>query len=474
MFLIEDVVDANIYRHNGFRLLDLPITASGKKVKKSFRKIDALNKMSKNDEIIFKKDSLLPITPSPKFKDYQEADNRLNDAKIRFIDEVFWFWPSSLIKDSDNEAWEYLKNKQYEEFISYWENLNDKNVSNHNLAVFYQVISLDLYVLGDNKRKQLDYSKKALKYWNKTLSTSSGFKDFAKGRVRKLNNPMLKESFVDETFQALPKALLSIYLDMAQDAIKSNNLTDAEDIINLINKSGFDKVTINSTINNLLTFIIYKIDSEKREYQLSTEGTKEKDYLNHIINAKSYTVSIIPLLNILSIIAPNNIKAKNTIDSANGIVQNQLSHIYNALLDDYIISNELNLLFVSLITSISIYYTNFDLSFNKKNIINNNFKIFKNRINYLQIKVYSSSDKYMIDLMVNFIENEFRKGSKIKHILKNFEEVKYSGASEKLINAGIEMLSNSFINCIQGFDRVTQLLHRQNLNMFKYEMLLES
>ena len=76
--------------------------------------------------------------------------------------------------------------------------------------------------------------------------------------------------------------------------------------------------------------------------------------------------------------------------------------------------------------------------------------------------------------MVNFIENEFRKGSKIKHILKNFEEVKYSGASEKLINAGIEMLSNSFINCIQGFDRVTQLLHRQNLNMFKYEMLLES
>ena len=61
---------------------------------------------------------------------------------------------------------------------------------------------------------------------------------------------MLKESFVDETFQALPKALLSIYLDMAQDAIKSNNLTDADDIINLINRSGFDKVTINSTINN--------------------------------------------------------------------------------------------------------------------------------------------------------------------------------------------------------------------------------
>ena len=295
MFEIEDIVDINIYRHNGFRLLNLPITASGKKIKKSFRKIEALNKMSKNDEINLKKDLLLPITPSPKFKDYQEADNRLNDAKIRFIDELFWFWPSSLIKDSDDEAWEYLKNNQYEEFIEYWETLNDKNVSNHNLAVFYHAISLDLYAMGNDKSKQLDYSKKALRYWSKTLSISSGFKDFTKSRVRKLNNPMLKESFADETLQALPKALLSIYSVMVQEAIKSNNLTEAKNLLNLINNSGFDKVTINSTVNNLLTFIIYKIDSKEREYKVSIENTEDKDYLNHILNAKSYTVDIAPL-----------------------------------------------------------------------------------------------------------------------------------------------------------------------------------
>ena len=76
--------------------------------------------------------------------------------------------------------------------------------------------------------------------------------------------------------------------------------------------------------------------------------------------------------------------------------------------------------------------------------------------------------------MVNFIETEFRKGSKIKQILKNLDEVKYSMASGKLINASIEILSNSLINCIQGSDRVTQLLYSQNLNMFKYEMLLEN
>ena len=143
MFDIEDTVDVNIYRYNGFRLLDLPITASGKKVKKNFRKIEAKYKMSENEDITLKRNILMPISPSPKFNNYQKANSRLNDAKVRFIDEIFWFWPSNLIKDDDTVAWEYLRNKQYDDFIQYWDNKNDKNVSYHNLAVFYQVRALD-------------------------------------------------------------------------------------------------------------------------------------------------------------------------------------------------------------------------------------------------------------------------------------------------------------------------------------------
>ena len=81
-----------------------------------------------------------------------------------------------------------------------------------------------------------------------------------------------------------------------------------------------------------------------------------------------------------------------------------MSHIYNDLLDDYAISNELNLLFISLMNAISIHYKNFDLSLNKIKNIDNNYEISKKRQNYLQIRVYSSYDKYIIDLMVNFIE----------------------------------------------------------------------
>lgn len=251
MFDIEDTVDVNIYRHNGFRLLDLPITASGKKVKKSFRKIEAKYKMSDTEDITLK-GVLMPIVPSPKFNNYQKANSRLNDAKVRFIDEIFWFWPSNLIKYEDAVAWDYLRNKKYDDFIRYWENKRDNNVSYHNLAIFYQARSLDFYASNENTNKIVDYSKKALNYWKKTFT--SGFEDFARDRVKKLNNPLLKESFVNEVFSQLQKAILSIYLDLAQNAIKLNNLDDVHKYIDLINDSGFDFKVISNTVNNLLTF----------------------------------------------------------------------------------------------------------------------------------------------------------------------------------------------------------------------------
>ena len=39
--------------------------------------------------------------------------------------------------------------------------------------------------------------------------------------------------------------------------------------IDLINDSGFEFKVITNTINNLLTFLIYQIDSEIKDYELS-------------------------------------------------------------------------------------------------------------------------------------------------------------------------------------------------------------
>ena len=470
MFDIEDTVDVNIYRHNGFRLLDLPITASGKKVKKSFRKIEAKYKMSDTDDIDLKKDMLMPIVPAPKFNNYQKANSRLNDAKVRFIDEIFWFWPSNLIKDDDAVAWDYLRNKQYDDFIGYWENKKDNNVSYHNLAIFYQAMSLDFYASNEDTNKIIDYSKKALNYWKKTFA--SGFEDFAKDRVRKLNNPLLKESFVNEVFSELPKAILSIYLDMAQNAIKLNKLNDVHKYIELINDSGFDFKVITNIINNLLTFLIYQVDSEIKDYELAIKDLEKTDYLQFILNLKSYTVTISPLLDILSIIASNNIKAKDAINKAYNFIINNTVTPFNELLRDYNVSNNLNLLYVSLLDVIADNYKDFEINYSSAQLRDNNSQVFKNRISDLKLLVYSSSDKSATGIMCSYLKEEFNKGSKLYNISKNMELIDGSGASREISDVCMEILTDSLNYCIRGEDKVTQILYRQNLNILKYEMIL--
>ena len=262
---IEKSIDKNIYRHNGFRLLNLPISTSNKNIRRRFGKIESFKKVSGNeDEVLenFKDDLLFPIIPSPSYKDYQDANNRLNKIKIRFIDEIFWFWPSdlesldknieSLEGSEDYEAFEYLENGEYDKFIEYWQDLNDNNVKYHNLAIFYQIISLDLYCAYKNPRKRRIYSEKALKYWYCALNNSN-FKGFVKDRVKKLDDPMLKESDVDNLFEELPKSLLSIYLELTKEFIDLNDFEEVQARIHIINDSNFEKDIIDSINEDLMS-----------------------------------------------------------------------------------------------------------------------------------------------------------------------------------------------------------------------------
>ena len=177
MFKIEDSIDRNIYRYNGFRFLNLPITSSRIEIKNKFniinKKINSLGFEFLED---FQKDSILPVVPALSKKEYNNIANRLNDLKIRLIDEIFWFWPSTFEESADEDAWEYLKNHQYDNFIQYWQDLNDMDVSKHNLAVFYHVKAFDLFDSGDYE-DSIEYFDKSLEYWQDSLKNSD-FKNY--------------------------------------------------------------------------------------------------------------------------------------------------------------------------------------------------------------------------------------------------------------------------------------------------------
>ena len=92
-------IDEKIYRSNGFRILGLDITSKNNKIKNRLSKVDAYRNRKNYDdskplEGVFDKSNinlLLPVDPSPSYIDFQNAKNRLNNVRIRLIDEILWF-----------------------------------------------------------------------------------------------------------------------------------------------------------------------------------------------------------------------------------------------------------------------------------------------------------------------------------------------------------------------------------------------
>ena len=445
---IEKSIDKNIYRHNGFRLLNLPISTSNKNIRRRFGKIESFKKVSGNeDEVLenFKGDLLFPIIPSPSYKDYQDANNRLNKIKIRFIDEIFWFWPSdleSLDKNieslegyADYEAFEYLENGEYDKFIEYWQDLNDNNVKYHNLAIFYQIISLDLYCANKNPRKRRIYSEKALKYWYCALNNSN-FKGFVKDRVKKLDDPMLKESDVDNLFEELPKSLLSIYLELTKEFIDLNDFEEVQALIHIINDSNFEKDIIDSINEDLMSYIKKILDKSEDNLKSANELNID-DYFQYVLNVKSNLFEVYPLLDIVASLELDVLKIRRFIETYISTVKFSLAKIVNKMKikkDFYMNNIENAYLYFSLIHVFFIYF--------KK------FKIFSNlseEINALEIdigqfngRIKSQNDKFLIDFVIDSMDNELNRGI----VFDDFDKIKqFQGVSNNILKECEQLLT---------------------------------
>ena len=445
---IEKSIDKNIYRHNGFRLLNLPISTSNKNIRRRFGKIESFKKVSGNeDEVLenFKDDLLFPIIPSPSYKDYQDANNRLNKIKIRFIDEIFWFWPSdlesldknieSLEGSEDYEAFEYLENGEYDKFIEYWQDLNDNNVKYHNLAIFYQIISLDLYYANKNPRKRRNYSEKALKYWYCALNDSN-FKGLVKYRVEKLDDPMLKESDVDNLFEELPKSLLSIYLELTKEFIDLNDFEEVQALIHIINDSHFEKDIIDSINENLMSYIKNKLD--KSEENLKSTNERNIDgYFQYILNVKSNLFEVYPLLNIVVSLELDMLKIKRFIEPYIFTVRSSLAIIMNKIVDDedfYMDNIEKAYLYFSLIHVFFIYFKKFKIFSNLSEDIGN----LENYIGQLKGRLNSQTDKFFIDFVIDSMDNELNKGI----VFDDFDKLKqYQGVSNNILKECEQILT---------------------------------
>ena len=472
---IEDNVDINIYRHNGFRLLNLLITVSESELSKQFGKIESFRRISGQDNFEYL-DNLthslyLPVIPYPSYKEYQEANNRLNNQKIRFIDELFWFWPTDFDDPMNEEAWDFLENQDYEGFVEYWEDLNDVRVSAHNLAVFYHTIALDLFITNKNNKKMLNYSRKALNYWSLSLTENNRFLELVKYRNKNLPKSRLKESFIEKNLQDLPKIILSLYLRMVERDIELNNLEEAKKFIDMIKNSNFDDDVIEVINDNLLTFLLLKFDAIIKNFEFSSKKIKTEDYKHNTLNSISLMRNASPLLHIMLYINPDNIKVKKVRDKYISHLWSEQQSIFKEV-NHQNTTNEIRLLYSSLVNSIFYSFKLFDLNENRLQRTADNI----NRIEkYLKTLSCSDYDESFINLITEFIHKYLENGCDIRTILKYINKAKnYNNVSEEIFKVGFQILTDSYIDSLKNYEKISKKLYLQNLNLKKYEMLTRS
>jgi hypothetical protein len=245
----------DIYRINAFRLLNLPITTTNKDIKKITHKNELMQKYDINK-----------CNTNEKGNDNElkeKALQRILNPESRFIDEFFWYWPSSDNPNVTDDAISAVINDKLPDAVSIWgkreQNGSESHVSSHNLAVCYHSLALEIDkreiekkpVNNDLKIKRANYWKVALSRW-RLLLNNNNFWRRVQQRIDYLNDPRINCQTIAQIKKQLPQALLMINASIALDYSKINAIENMKFHINLMNESGFDSELINNALYQAL------------------------------------------------------------------------------------------------------------------------------------------------------------------------------------------------------------------------------
>lgn len=286
MDLSNEINGKNIYLQNGFRIFNLPINAKPNKINNEFSRIEAmknLNSLDNTESLDVYNNIAFPIEPKPNFLDYQNAKNRLSKPRSRFIDELFWFWPEDLGNKRD-ETIMALKKVDIDGAVSLWNSSTAANAS-HNLAVYNHIMAIDAEIRGDLSSSQ-GYWRESLKQWHKTLSNDN-FKNLTLLRVQQLNDPTIKQDYVEDIFRQFPVAILSINASFANDYYEKHENSNFGKHIELIRNSDFDELTKKQALKGIFDSLYDSVNEkfeafEKYEYEKQSDIPKIESFLASI------------------------------------------------------------------------------------------------------------------------------------------------------------------------------------------------
>ena len=306
--LLKENATPELYRHNGFSVLELPADASSREInrRKQLVEMAVANEVPTPHGMA----RYFPIEPPPDEYAIRDAVQRLGAPERRLMDEFFWFWPEVQGESRSDDALTLLHQHDYEGASNIWAGKENSDgghhVSIHNLAVLYHLLAIEWEKrslggqLTEEEAAQIKlYWTQAFSRWLKLLD-DEGFWRRLTARVKEFEDPRLTAGTVRRIRSALPAALLSINAQLAIKALGFGHRNSAERLVSMSQGSGFSKDAVRDGLRQALEPTCERIGAICKAAERAVE--RDPQYADNA--CQELFTQAIPLLEALDVLLP--------------------------------------------------------------------------------------------------------------------------------------------------------------------------
>ena len=245
--LLRESATPDLYRRNGFRVLELPVDATPREVNRRRQMTEMA--VSSGMSLQAGPGRCFPLDPEPDEFAVRDAVQRVGDPEQRLVDEFFWFWPHEHGQSRSDHGLQQLLRGDHERASAIWSeqeaNRSISHVSTHNLAVLHHLLALEWENSDGRENASREAQARADELWGlafhrwKRLLDEEPFWQRLTERVREFDDPRLTAGTVRRLRSSLPVALLGINARLVLRAVELGNDGVAQRLVGVIRKSGF-------------------------------------------------------------------------------------------------------------------------------------------------------------------------------------------------------------------------------------------
>ncbi len=269
------IAHPDLYERNPFNLLNLPINATARDIRRRKEDIEAaFDAGTEAEEFRF----VLPVDANrrpPTRKTVNEAFEALNEPELHIAYALFWFWPDD---NCPKTTAKLICDDVEDSIIDRWEFESDKSVvCRHNLAVYHHVMALTIEgrlrncVASDtDKITIIGHWASAIELWNSVVSDADFWHSVSE-MVSALNDPRLDYRFARSLRDQFAFAFDQINVELAIEFAKTGRESDAKRQVKYMKLSQPDADDVEGTFDDAFAGLLRQTEAICKAAQDETE-----------------------------------------------------------------------------------------------------------------------------------------------------------------------------------------------------------